>query len=77
MSKGPGKSDENTTIIQHQGDSKEIKGRIAQVRLQKEGTDSDYHREKLEERLAKLAGGVAVINVLEERMANEKRRKIK
>ncbi len=54
---------ENTTIIEGQGDRKKIEGRIAQIKLQKEGTDSDYDREKLEERLAKLAGGVAVINV--------------
>jgi chaperonin GroEL len=54
---------ENTTIVEGQGDSKEIEARIAQIKLQKEETDSDYDREKLEERLAKLAGGVAVINV--------------
>jgi len=54
---------ENTTIIEGQGDPKEIEARIAQIKLQKEETDSDYDREKLEERLAKLAGGVAVINV--------------
>jgi chaperonin GroEL len=54
---------ENTTIIEGQGDPKEIEARIAQIKLQKEETDSDYDREKLEERLAKIAGGVAVINV--------------
>ena len=54
---------ENTTIIEGQGVAKEIEARIAQIKLQKEETDSDYDREKLEERLAKLAGGVAVINV--------------
>jgi chaperonin GroEL len=54
---------ENTTIIEGQGAAKEIEARIAQIKLQKEETDSDYDREKLEERLAKLAGGVAVINV--------------
>lgn len=54
---------ENTIIIEGQGDRKKIEGRIAQIKLQKEETDSDYDREKLEERLAKLAGGVAVINV--------------
>jgi len=54
---------ENTTIIEGGGDRKKIEGRIAQIKFQKEGTDSDYDREKLEERLAKLAGGVAVINV--------------
>ncbi|MCD6317953.1 chaperonin GroEL [Candidatus Aerophobetes bacterium] len=54
---------ENTTIIEGQGDKKKIEGRIAQIKLQRDETDSDYDREKLEERLAKLAGGVAVINV--------------
>ena len=54
---------ENTTIIEGQGERKKIEGRIAQIKLQKDDTDSDYDREKLEERLAKLAGGVAVINV--------------
>ncbi len=54
---------ENTTIIEGQGDKKKIEGRIAQIKLQRDDTDSDYDREKLEERLAKLAGGVAVINV--------------
>lgn len=54
---------ENTTIIEGGGDRKKIEGRIAQIKFQKEGADSDYDREKLEERLAKLAGGVAVINV--------------
>ncbi len=54
---------ENTTIIEGQGERKKIEDRIAQIKLQKDDTDSDYDREKLEERLAKLAGGVAVINV--------------
>lgn len=54
---------ENTTIIEGQGDKKKIEGRIAQIKLQRDDTDSDYDKEKLEERLAKLAGGVAVINV--------------
>jgi len=54
---------ENTTIIEGLGDKKKIEDRIAQIKLQKDQTDSDYDREKLEERLAKLAGGVAVINV--------------
>ena len=54
---------ENTTIIEGQGDKKKIEERIAQIKIQKDQTDSDYDREKLEERLAKLAGGVAVINV--------------
>jgi len=54
---------ENTTIIEGAGSTDEIKGRIAQIRKQIETTTSDYDREKLEERLAKLAGGVAKINV--------------
>lgn len=54
---------DNTTIIQGAGDPKEIKGRIEQIRTEKEKTTSDYDKEKLEERLAKLSGGVAQINV--------------
>ena len=54
---------DNTTIVDGAGSNEEIENRIAQIRLQIEGTTSDYDREKLEERLAKLAGGVAVINV--------------
>ena len=54
---------ENTTIIEGKGKRKEIEARIAQIKLQRDETDSDYDKEKLEERLAKLAGGVAVINV--------------
>jgi chaperonin GroEL len=54
---------ENTTIIEGEGSTKEIQGRINQIRRQIEETTSDYDREKLHERLAKLAGGVAVINV--------------
>jgi len=54
---------ENTTIIEGQGSHEKIEGRIAQIKLQRDETDSDYDKEKLEERLAKLAGGVAVINV--------------
>jgi chaperonin GroEL len=54
---------ENTTIIEGAGDSKTIEGRIKQIRTQIEETTSDYDREKLQERLAKLAGGVAVIKV--------------
>ncbi len=54
---------ENTTIVEGAGKQSEIKGRIAQIKKQIEGTDSDYDKEKLQERLAKLAGGVAVINV--------------
>ena len=54
---------ENTTIIEGAGSSKEISGRIAQLKKSIEESDSDYDKEKLQERLAKLAGGVAVINV--------------
>jgi len=54
---------DNTTIIEGAGKSSDIKGRIEQLRREIENTTSDYDREKLEERLAKLAGGVAKINV--------------
>ena len=54
---------ENTTIIDGEGNAKEITARIAQIRAQMEETSSDYDREKLQERVAKLAGGVAVIKV--------------
>ena len=54
---------ENTTIIEGAGKKQEIEGRIAQIKAQIEETKSDYDREKLQERLAKLAGGVAVIRV--------------
>jgi len=54
---------ENTTIVEGAGKSQGISGRIAQLRKQIEDCDSDYDREKFQERLAKLAGGVAVINV--------------
>ncbi|MDR2467622.1 MAG: chaperonin GroEL, partial [Spirochaetaceae bacterium] len=54
---------DNTTIINGAGKDKDIKDRIAQIKKQIEDTTSDYDREKLQERLAKLAGGVAVINV--------------
>ncbi len=54
---------ENTTIIDGAGKKKEIQGRIGQIRSQIEETSSDYDREKLQERLAKLAGGVAIIRV--------------
>ncbi len=58
------KSDkDNTTIIGGYGDADEIKGRINAIKVQIQETTSDYDREKLQERLAKLAGGVAVINV--------------
>lgn len=54
---------ENTTIVEGAGKNTAINGRIAQIRKQVEDTDSDYDKEKLQERLAKLSGGVAVINV--------------
>ncbi len=54
---------DNTTIIGGKGDSKEIKARINQIRVEIEKTTSDYDREKLQERLAKLSGGVAIIRV--------------
>jgi chaperonin GroEL len=56
-------SKENTTIIDGAGDTKAIEGRIKQIKAQIEETTSDYDREKLQERVAKLAGGVAVIKV--------------
>ncbi|HTQ56987.1 MAG TPA: chaperonin GroEL [Bryobacteraceae bacterium] len=54
---------ENTTIVEGSGKSSDIQGRVKQIRRQIEETTSDYDKEKLQERLAKLAGGVAVINV--------------
>jgi chaperonin GroEL len=54
---------DNTTIIDGAGDSEAIKGRINQIKAEIENTDSDFDREKLQERLAKLAGGVAVVKV--------------
>ena len=54
---------ENTTIVEGGGDSRAIQGRVATIRRQIEETTSDYDREKLQERLAKLAGGVAVVRV--------------
>ena len=54
---------DNTTIVEGGGKTEDIKGRISQIRKQIENTTSDYDREKLQERLAKLAGGVAVLNV--------------
>ena len=54
---------DNTTIVEGGGKTDDIKGRINQIKKQIEDTSSDYDREKLQERLAKLAGGVAVINV--------------
>ena len=54
---------DNTTIVDGGGDSEDVKGRINQIKTEIENTDSDWDREKLQERLAKLAGGVAVIKV--------------
>ncbi len=54
---------DNTTIVEGAGDTKKIEGRVKQIKAQIEETTSDYDREKLQERLAKIVGGVAVINV--------------
>ncbi len=54
---------DETTIVEGQGDADQIKGRVNQIRTEIDNTDSDYDREKLQERLAKLAGGVGVIKV--------------
>ena len=55
---------DNTTIIEGAGKSADIEGRVKQLRAQVEDTTSDYDREKLQERLAKLVGGVAQIKVV-------------
>jgi chaperonin GroEL len=54
---------DNTTVIDGGGDTEQIKGRINQIKVEIENTDSDFDREKLQERLAKLSGGVAVVKV--------------
>jgi chaperonin GroEL len=54
---------DNTTIVDGNGDAEAIKGRISQIKAEVENTDSDFDREKLQERLAKLSGGVAVVKV--------------
>ena len=54
---------DNTTLVDGSGDAEAIKGRVSEIRVQIENTSSDYDREKLQERVAKLAGGVAVIKV--------------
>ena len=54
---------DNTTIVEGAGDTKDIQGRVKQIRVQVDETSSDYDREKLQERLAKLVGGVAIIKV--------------
>ncbi|MHA6760552.1 chaperonin GroEL [Streptacidiphilus sp. PAMC 29251] len=56
-------SKDNTTVVDGAGDSSEVAGRVAQIKAEIENTDSDWDREKLQERLAKLAGGVCVIKV--------------
>ena len=66
---------DSTTIIQGAGDTKDTQKRIQQIRHQIEGTDSEYDREKLQERLAKLTGGVAVISVGAETEAVMKQKK--
>ncbi len=66
---------ENTTIVEGGGKTEDIKGRVEQIRRMIEETTSDYDREKLQERLAKLAGGVAVINVGAATEAEMKERK--
>ena len=54
---------DETTIVEGAGESSDVDGRIAQIKAEIENTDSDYDREKLQERLAKLSGGVAVLKV--------------
>src|SRR5688572_31401105 len=66
---------ENTTIVEGSGAKDAIQGRIAQIRAEIEGTKSDYDKEKLQERLAKLSGGVAQINVGAATEAEMKERK--
>jgi chaperonin GroEL len=65
----------NTTIVEGSGDRKSIDQRVAQIRAQIEQTDSEYDKEKFQERLAKLAGGVAVISVGAETEADMKQKK--
>ena len=67
---------ENTIIVDGAGDTDEIKGRIASIKSQIEETTSDFDREKLQERLAKLSGGVAVIKVGAEKETEMKKRNI-
>jgi chaperonin GroEL len=54
---------DNTTIVNGKGDKEQIKARISEIKAQIEKTTSDYDREKLQERLAKLSGGVAVLYI--------------
>jgi chaperonin GroEL len=64
---------DNTTLVDGAGKKKDIQGRVAQIRAQIEDTTSDYDREKLQERLAKLVGGVAVVRVGAATEANERK----
>ncbi len=68
---------ENTTIIEGAGDTKAIQGRIAQIRKEMDDTTSDYDREKLQERLAKLAGGVAQLKVCAATEVEMKQKKLR
>ena len=68
---------ENTTIIEGAGETKAIQGRIAQIKAEIDKTTSDYDKEKLQERLAKLAGGVAQINVCAATEVEMKERKLR
>ncbi len=68
---------ENTTIVEGAGDTKAIQGRIAQIKKEIETTTSDYDKEKLQERLAKLSGGVAQINVCAATEIEMKERKLR
>jgi chaperonin GroEL len=68
---------DNTTLIEGAGDSKDIQGRIAQVKKEIETTTSDYDKEKLQERLAKLAGGVAIVKVGAATESEMKERKLR
>ncbi len=68
---------ENTTIVEGAGDTKAIQGRIGQIKKEMETTTSDYDKEKLQERLAKLAGGVAQINVCAATEVEMKERKLR
>ena len=70
-------SKENTIIVDGAGDAEEIKARVAQIRSEIENTTSDYDREKLQERLAKLAGGVAVLRVGAATEAEMKEKKLR
>ncbi len=65
---------DNTTVVDGGGTSDDVKGRINQIKAEIENTDSDWDREKLQERLAKLAGGVAVIKVGAQPRSSSKRR---